>query len=165
MDSISSKNLKEGVGERKRDGEGKQSDATGNMSKSLHKRVELVLNLKGIPYEYVEEYMFNKSPLVFKYNPVYKRLPILVHNGNLIVECLSSLNILMKLGKMALKFYLLVPTKEPKFASGLASFNSSRFYQFNYLGLADFRMLFITFKAYTDQDHLNFLYIFFFLTG
>ncbi|MBA0734283.1 hypothetical protein Gogos_018213 [Gossypium gossypioides] len=52
------------------------------------KRVELALKLKGISYEYVEEDMFNKSPLVFKYNPIHQRLPILVHNGNPIVESL-----------------------------------------------------------------------------
>ncbi|KAK5845932.1 hypothetical protein PVK06_002180 [Gossypium arboreum] len=52
------------------------------------KRVELALNLKGISYEYVEEDMFNKSPLVFKHNPIHQRLPILLHNGNPIVESL-----------------------------------------------------------------------------
>ncbi|KAG7966645.1 hypothetical protein I3843_08G059600 [Carya illinoinensis] len=53
---------------------------------SYVKRVELALKIKGIPYEYVEEDMKNKSPQLLKYNPVHKMVPILVHNGKPIVE-------------------------------------------------------------------------------
>ncbi|XP_052874451.1 glutathione S-transferase U9-like [Gossypium arboreum] len=60
------------------------------------KRVELALNLKGISYEYVEEDMFNKSPLVFKHNPIHQRLPILLHNGNPIVESLVIIEYLFE---------------------------------------------------------------------
>ena len=50
------------------------------------KRVELALKVKGIPYEYVEEYLMNKSELLLTYNPIHKNVPILVHNGNPIWE-------------------------------------------------------------------------------
>ncbi|KAF3437696.1 hypothetical protein FNV43_RR20452 [Rhamnella rubrinervis] len=50
------------------------------------KRVELALKFKGIPFEFVEEDLRNKSSQLLKHNPIHKKVPVLLHNGKPIVD-------------------------------------------------------------------------------
>ncbi|CAK7338501.1 unnamed protein product [Dovyalis caffra] len=51
-------------------------------------RVKIALEEKGVKFESSEQDLGNKSALLLQMNPIYKKVPVLIHNGKPICESL-----------------------------------------------------------------------------
>lgn len=53
-------------------------------------RLRIALAEKGINYEYKDEDLRNKSPLLLQMNPIHKKISVLIHNGKPVCESLIA---------------------------------------------------------------------------
>ncbi|CAL1384390.1 unnamed protein product [Linum trigynum] len=81
-------------------------------------RVIWALKLKGIDYEYIEQDLSNKTPLLLQSNPIHKKIPVLIHGERPISE---SMIILQYLDESFSRNMLLDRSRRRRFSVGIRS--------------------------------------------
>ncbi|KAL0897351.1 hypothetical protein Bca101_081312 [Brassica carinata] len=61
----------------------------GMWASPFSRRVEIALTLKGVQYEFSEQDIANKSPLLLQSNPVHKMIPVLLHTDQIYVTAMK----------------------------------------------------------------------------
>ncbi|XP_060214479.1 glutathione S-transferase U17-like [Lycium barbarum] len=60
----------------------------GSWPSTFVMRPRIALNIKSVDYDFLEEQIASKGELLLKSNPVYKKIPVLIHDGKPICESL-----------------------------------------------------------------------------
>ncbi|KAM3304072.1 hypothetical protein P3S67_015104 [Capsicum chacoense] len=60
----------------------------GSWPSTFVMRPRIALNIKSVGYDFLEEQLSSKSDVLLRSNPVYKKIPVLIHDGNPICESL-----------------------------------------------------------------------------
>ncbi|KAF3431383.1 hypothetical protein FNV43_RR26114 [Rhamnella rubrinervis] len=69
-------------------GESSEVKVVGAWTSPFVMRPRIALNIKNVNYSFVEENLAKKSELLLKSNPVYKKVPVLIHGDKPICESL-----------------------------------------------------------------------------
>ncbi|PIA62420.1 hypothetical protein AQUCO_00200437v1 [Aquilegia coerulea] len=104
-------------------------------------RPQIALNVKNVDYEFQEENLAPKSELLLKSNPVYKKIPVMIHNDKPICE---SLIIVQYIDEVFTSGPSLLPSNPYERAT-------ARFWA-TYIDDKWFSALFGTAKAKTDEE-------------
>lgn len=54
-------------------------------------RTRIALEEKNVIFDYREQDLWNKSPILLEMNPVHKKIPVLIHNGKPVCESLIQM--------------------------------------------------------------------------
>ena len=121
--------------------------------------VKLALEIKGTEYEYVEEDLKNKSLVLLNYNPIHKKVPVLVVNGKPLVESLIILEYIDETWKNGTRFLPEDPYKRAqiRFWCSFIHKQVSEKFIFEFMPLCMVNITWLIDRIYTMGDIKRFL--------